>query len=111
MIWYLINNILKIEIITEKCFILSFRNHSYYILGTTIEVTESHHHEFKTGGGNYPISILPEVKRVLLISLILTTCVLLLVFFACYGSILPIVQLSIFLCFICIEILPVIMIH
>ena len=44
--------------------ILSFRNHSYYILGTTIEVTESHHHEFKTGGGSYPISILPEVQRV-----------------------------------------------
>lgn len=42
---------------------LEWRNHSYYILGTTIEVTESHHHEFKTGGGNYPISILPEHVR------------------------------------------------
>ena len=40
----------------------SCRNHSYYVLDSTINVTESHHHEFKTGGGSYPITILPEVK-------------------------------------------------
>lgn len=39
---------------------LEWRNHSYYVLDSTINVTESHHHEFKTGGGSYPITILPE---------------------------------------------------
>ncbi|XP_022798507.1 uncharacterized protein LOC111336649, partial [Stylophora pistillata] len=39
---------------------LEWRNHSYYVLDSTISVTESHHHEFKTGGGSYPITILPE---------------------------------------------------
>lgn len=61
MIWYLINNLLKIEIIIEKCFILFFRNYLYYILGIIIEVIESYYYEFKIGGGNYLISIFLEV--------------------------------------------------
>ncbi|CAH3160677.1 unnamed protein product [Porites evermanni] len=41
---------------------LEWRQSSYYIYDSVISVTESRHHEFKTGGGNYPISILPEVN-------------------------------------------------
>lgn len=42
---------------------LEWRKSSYYIYDSVISVTESRHHEFKTGGGNYPISILPEHVR------------------------------------------------
>ncbi|KAJ7391759.1 hypothetical protein OS493_016046 [Desmophyllum pertusum] len=31
-----------------------WRNNSYYVLDSTISVTESHRHEFKTGGGKLP---------------------------------------------------------
>ena len=40
---------------------LPCRQKSYYVYDSVIPVTESRHHEFKTGGGNYPITILPEV--------------------------------------------------
>jgi len=42
---------------------LEWRQNSYYVYDSVIPVTESRHHEFKTGGGNYPISILPEHIR------------------------------------------------
>ena len=37
------------------------RKNSYFVLDSVMPVTESHWHEFKTGGGRYPITILPEV--------------------------------------------------
>ena len=46
-----------------------FRQNSYYVYDSVIPVTESRHHEFKTGGGNYPISILPEVHVFLILLL------------------------------------------
>ena len=38
-----------------------FRQRSQYVYDSVIPVTESRRHEFKTGGGNYVITILPEV--------------------------------------------------
>lgn len=42
---------------------LEWRQHSYYVLDSCVAVTESRNHEFKTGGGNYAIHILPEHIR------------------------------------------------
>ena len=62
------NSILKIIFLRVcVCFLIQFflislyRQKSYYVYDSVIPVTESRHHEFKTGGGNYPITILPEV--------------------------------------------------
>ena len=40
------------------------RTNSYYLYGSVIPVTESKQHEFKTGGGAYPMTILPKVWRI-----------------------------------------------
>ncbi|XP_068671492.1 schlafen-like protein 1 [Montipora foliosa] len=42
---------------------IEWRKNSYFVLDSVMPVTESHRHEFKTGGGRYPITILPEHVR------------------------------------------------
>lgn len=39
---------------------LKWRKNPYYLYDSVIPVTESKQHEFKTGGGKYPINILPK---------------------------------------------------
>lgn len=58
-------DLITVRVSASSFFSLSsfFRQNSYYVYDSIIPVTESRHHEFKTGGGNYAISILPEHIR------------------------------------------------